>query len=273
MTEEEWLACRDPAPMIEFLRGPRIVSSEVLRGNRIEVYRGRDEAVNARKMRLFACACCRRIEHLVTPARIERAIGKRQAAKFNLNCCLRMLELSECYADGNGDPGGLESLRGAVHDAISAVTFRRVDPRSAQEHEATVMAAFAVKDTCEQEFFWLARVAGKTRSVVAQLRTRAGTTGRASEREALETAAQIELLRDIFGNPFNPIAFSPDWRTDTAVALARQMYESREFSAMPILAGALQDAGCGDEHLLAHCRVPGPHARGCWVVDRVLARE
>jgi hypothetical protein len=51
------------------------------------------------------------------------------------------------------------------------------------------------------------------------------------------------------------------------------MYESRDFSAMPILADALQDAGCEDESILAHCRGPGPHVRGCWVVDLVLGRE
>jgi hypothetical protein len=82
-----------------------------------------------------------------------------------------------------------------------------------------------------------------------------------------------ELFRDIFGNPFRPVALSPAWRTDTAVSLAGQMYESRDFSAMPILADALQDAGCDNEHILAHCRGPGPHVRGCWVIDLVLGKE
>lgn len=80
-------------------------------------------------------------------------------------------------------------------------------------------------------------------------------------------------LRDIVGNPFRPAAFSTCWRTDTAVALARQMYESREFGAMPILADALQDAGCENEDVLGHCRGEGPHVRGCWVVDQVLNKE
>jgi len=80
-------------------------------------------------------------------------------------------------------------------------------------------------------------------------------------------------LRDIFGNPFRPVPFSPSWRTDAAVSLARQMYESRDFSAMPILANALQGAGCHDAHILDHCRGPGPHVRGCWVVDLVLGKE
>jgi hypothetical protein len=80
-------------------------------------------------------------------------------------------------------------------------------------------------------------------------------------------------MRDIFGNPFHPVSFLPSWRTDTAVTLAQQMYEARDFSAMPILADALQDAGCDKDDIFSHCRGPGPHVRGCWVVDLVLAKE
>jgi hypothetical protein len=80
------------------------------------------------------------------------------------------------------------------------------------------------------------------------------------------------LIRDIFGNPFRPATFSPAWRTDTAVSLARQMYESRDFSAMPILADALQDAGCDNDDILNHCQNGGPHVRGCWVVDLLLEK-
>src|SRR5437763_565383 len=68
------------------------------------------------------------------------------------------------------------------------------------------------------------------------------------------------------------VAFSPEWRTDTAVSLAKQMYDARDFNAMPILADALQDAGCGSEEILDHCRRAGSHVRGCWVVDLVLGK-
>jgi hypothetical protein len=82
------------------------------------------------------------------------------------------------------------------------------------------------------------------------------------------------LLRDIFGNPFRPVTFDAAWRTSTAVALANQMYESRDFGAMPILADALQDAGCTSEDVLNHCRdAKQVHVRGCWVVDLVLGKE
>src|ERR687897_172280 len=87
-----------------------------------------------------------------------------------------------------------------------------------------------------------------------------------------ETARHVALVRDIVGNPFRPAAFDPAWRTATALSLASQMYESRDFGAMPILADALQDAGCDNDDILSHCRGPGPHVRGCWVVDLVLCK-
>jgi hypothetical protein len=80
------------------------------------------------------------------------------------------------------------------------------------------------------------------------------------------------LLRDIFGNPFRAVAFLPEWRTRTVVTLTRGMYESRDFGAIPILADALQDAGCDGDGLLNHCRSGGGHVRGCRVVDLVLGK-
>ena len=87
-----------------------------------------------------------------------------------------------------------------------------------------------------------------------------------------ENIVQADLLRDIFGNPFRPVALDPAWLTSDVVALARGMYESRDFSAMPILADALQDAGCDNPDVLDHCRGAGPHVRGCWVVDLLLGK-
>jgi hypothetical protein len=81
------------------------------------------------------------------------------------------------------------------------------------------------------------------------------------------------LLGCTDGIPSALTSMPPAWRTSTAVALAQQMYDSRDFSTMPILADALQDAGCDNADVLAHCRGPGPHVRGCWVVDLVLGKE
>ncbi len=79
-------------------------------------------------------------------------------------------------------------------------------------------------------------------------------------------------MHEFFGNPFRPVALDPAWCTSTVVALARGIYDERAFDRMPILADALQDAGCDSADVLTHCRGPGPHARGCWVVDLVLGK-
>ena len=109
-------------------------------------------------------------------------------------------------------------------------------------------------------------------------RSTAGTTTAAESAPEAEReegrVVQCQYLRDIFGNPFRFVTFDPTWRTSTATTLARQMYETRDFSAMPILADALQDAGCGDEAVLSHCRDANQiHVRGCWVVDLLLGKR
>jgi hypothetical protein len=80
------------------------------------------------------------------------------------------------------------------------------------------------------------------------------------------------LARCVFGNPFRPAAADPSWLTTTVSALARGIYEGRAFDRLPILADALQDAGCELEAVLAHCQGGGPHVRGCWVVDLLLGK-
>jgi hypothetical protein len=80
-------------------------------------------------------------------------------------------------------------------------------------------------------------------------------------------------VRDIFGNPFRPVAVDPSWLTETVVALAEGIYQERAFDRMPILADALEDAGCDDADVLNHCRQPGEHVRGCWVVDLLTGRK
>jgi hypothetical protein len=88
-----------------------------------------------------------------------------------------------------------------------------------------------------------------------------------------ESAAHLQLLREIVGNPFRPVAFDPAWRSPTVAALAGAIYDERAFDRLPILADALEEAGCDHPDVLAHCRGDGPHVRGCWVVDLVLGKS
>jgi hypothetical protein len=80
------------------------------------------------------------------------------------------------------------------------------------------------------------------------------------------------LLRDIFGNPFRSVAADPAWLTPTVLALAEGIYSDRAFDRLPILADALQDAGCEHADLLAHLRDLEFHVIGCWAVDLVLGK-
>jgi hypothetical protein len=68
------------------------------------------------------------------------------------------------------------------------------------------------------------------------------------------------------------VTFDPAWRTEHTVGLAEKMYDDRDFAALPILADALEEAGCDRADILSHCREPGAHVRGCWVVDLVLGK-
>lgn len=108
-------------------------------------------------------------------------------------------------------------------------------------------------------------------------------------RNVIEIAPRAALLRDIFGNPWKPVASlyrlakldnsgwsglkkipAVDWLTPTVLALARAVHDGRAFGRMPVLADALEEAGCADEAVLSHCRGAGPHCRGCWVIDLIL---
>jgi hypothetical protein len=81
------------------------------------------------------------------------------------------------------------------------------------------------------------------------------------------------LVLCIFGNPFRPASFRSEWRTSTVLGLAESIYAWRAFDRLPILADALEDAGCDDKDMLTHCRTDPEHARGCWVVDLILGKN
>jgi hypothetical protein len=101
----------------------------------------------------------------------------------------------------------------------------------------------------------------------------------ASDLPGATEKAQADLLRDILGNPFRPVAVSSAWLTPQVVAVAQAAYDQREPPAgtldvarLAVLADALEEAGCTDQTVLDHLRGPGPHVRGCWVVDLILGK-
>jgi hypothetical protein len=86
-----------------------------------------------------------------------------------------------------------------------------------------------------------------------------------------------DFLREVFGNPFRPM---PDLdptsltRKDATIGkIAQAIYDEHAFDRLAILADAFEEAGCNNEDILNHCRGPGPHVRGGWVVDLVLGKQ
>lgn len=95
-------------------------------------------------------------------------------------------------------------------------------------------------------------------------------------REAAVRAKEQEmadLFRCLFPNPDLVVSLDERWRTETVRAVGQAIYDEHAFDRLPILADALEDAGCMDVNMLAHARTPGPHARGCWVVDFAVRGE
>ena len=259
MTEAEWLACADPTQMLG------------------AVCNQPDE----RKIRLFALAGCRRIEPLLTAHEknsrtaitvLERRIEAATSESDLRSALFAMLGEMHGHARNPGDAAGytLFAATGALY-WVGKENWKRLTESVSEAMAYDALARSGSRDLeridalCAQMGFDSVRWP-REEDAVRLLPEYVDTL-------KVEQSNQANLLRDIFGNPFRPVAFSPSWRTDTAVAIARQMYESRDFSAMPILADAIQDAGCDSEDMLTHCRGDGPHVRGCWVVDLVLGKE
>jgi hypothetical protein len=202
------------------------------------------DRMSLRKLRLAQVALCRRVEHHLVDARNRHA-----------------LDVSEAHADGLASEAALS----AAHSQAEAA-YKALLPCANTSRDAEFMAALSVSCAAGTERDM------RVESDMIDIALFAPTPPPDSIPPECRAAsvAEANLVRDVFGNPFRPVAFSPAWRTDTAVTLARQMYDARDFSAMPILGDALQDAGCDSADILAHCRGPGPHVRGCWVVDLVL---
>jgi hypothetical protein len=189
-----------------------------------------------RKLRLFAVACCWDIRHLLQDDRLREAI-----------------RVGEIYADG------LASAR-ELNDAFSA--SEKAIPRvyDGSKYFYAACAARGVVEPNPWREGWNAHHVARC----------------AKQAFPVQPGRQLRLLRDVFGNPFRPATIDPvwlAWNGGMIQQLARATYEERRFQDLPILADALEEAGCASHDLLAHFRGLGPHVRGCWALDALLAKE
>lgn len=215
MTEQEWQAGTVPEIMVNFLRD-----------------RGSE-----RKLRLFACACCRLVWDLLTDGRSRHAV-----------------ETAERFADSTAGFVDLLAARPPAGQAIWTLT-----------NAAARNAARAAADT--------ARCGGFSGGTAWDAAMHASNV---LTRDPDLQRAHVALLHCIFGNPFRPSPVPApsvfEWEHGGIRRIAQASYDERRFEDLPILADALEDAGCDNAEILSHCRGSGPHARSCWVIDLILGK-
>jgi hypothetical protein len=222
VTETEWLGSGDPAPMLRYLR---------------------ERHTSERKLRLLACACCRRIWHLLPDPRSQRAV-----------------EVAERFADHRAS---LRELAFARTNAVGAVG------------KASGGASWGAYWTTNNKASGpILNILDATNVIVPQATKRCEADYAADV--ARESHRQVGLVHEVFGNPFRPARVDSHtlaWDGGLVRQLAEGIYEDRAFDRMPVLGDALEDAGCASEAVLSHCRDRHEHVRGCWVLDLILGLE
>jgi hypothetical protein len=249
MTEAQWLTYNHPMRMFDFW------------GDR----------GTFRKRRLFQVACCR----LVWPL-------------FEDECSRKAVEVAEGHADGLFSDEDLETVHKAHRtrfglvaqprgSRVVVISINTLVDTAANQPSADRLLSLAVHcaslpttagpypgdHLAPGHYNWLSEVAKRVRDAYYQC------TGQL--RDGLRRS-QCNFLRDIFGNPFRPVAINDTWLTANVVGIAQAIYDDRAFERLPILADALEDAGCTSADILDHCRQPGEHVRGCWVIVAVWGK-
>jgi hypothetical protein len=196
-----------------------------------------------RKLRLFACGCCRAIWHLVPE-----------------QPCRRIVETCERFADAQASKQELKAewraaweicgmtdvvWRGAVASALNRLANEDISVVLQAPHEIPRIGYYASQATSPKD---------------------------KNEEQRKYELRLCDLLRDIFGNPFRTVPNRSSWRSQTITRLAQAIYDDRAFDRLPLLADALLDAGCDNADILDHCRAATEHVRGCWVVDLLLGK-
>jgi hypothetical protein len=217
-------------------------------------YLVRDNITSERKFRLFVVACCRLIDHHLNHQTLREA-----------------LDAAERMGEGLIKEGTLARYRRQAYDAHTEATQAG--------NKVGACAALSIFSVSERPRYASTYLRETPHRVAESLALEAGLAPDTPEFKALFTQrleGMIALLRDVVGNPFRQLPpRDPAWleaHAGLAGRLASSIYEERRFSELPILADALEDAGCTEATLLEHFRGPGPHDRGCWALDVILGK-
>jgi hypothetical protein len=195
------------------------------------------EQVDPRQAQLFICACCR---HCLWDVLDE--VGRRA------------VEVGERYALCRATKEELAAGYRSLHS-------HRIDVEDADELVWCVFWAL------EDDLHLSQQATEAYESVAFEARAKAG----GPDRQELD-GALADVLREVIGNPFQPVLVDPTWlrwNGGTVRRLAGEIDAEQRFADLPVLADALQDAGCTADALLDHLRSAGPHLPGCWALARL----
>jgi hypothetical protein len=237
MKPGQWTYWSDPGAMLETIR------------------RDFRHRASARKLRLLGCACFHRAWHLLTDPRARRVV-----------------QLSELVADGLASQEELNAavtplIREVHQAAVDAFEAAHSDPIDHRDRDVFARLPPPMGASYAVVLAWTTQEALVVRGALEMLAVLAG------EEAGAERRAQCHLIRDVFGNPFKPVAVDPAWlrwNNGFVANMAQVIYDDYTFGDLPILADALEEAGCDNKDVLQHCRSRKDHVRGCWVIDSLL---
>jgi hypothetical protein len=266
MTEEEWLACTDTNPMLRFLLGTNYPWVQA-----IETFP--DCITSDRKLRLFACACYHRIQHLLPDGRARAAVA-----------------VAEQVADGILPEEERQRAETQIQEPLDALEGQWRASRGQERmvllptHKALALAGVILWREAQKAAYYASSNAYLAVAAIANPSAASSDVAFSFSRRA-EERVQTDLLRCIFGNPFRPLdAIASDilrWNSGIVVRLAQAAYDDRRLpdgtldpARLAILADALEEAGVTDADILGHLRKEGGvHVRGCWAVDLLTGRQ
>jgi len=234
MTEVEWLACDHPQPMLAFMRGK----------------------ASDRKYRLCILNCCYYIRHLL----VDKTYG-----------CV--IEVAERFVEGLADDSALAAPRAlAKHFAWWGSNKGSAGPLwdAGWYMDAYMGASVNATDPDAPAVLALALTMDNAQAAAVEL------CGPWAMALGVSPTVMTAILRDIFHTPYRGVVMRARWRRwngGLVCKLAQTIYNDRAFDQLPILADALEEAGCNEVDILNHCRQPGEHVRGCWVVDLLLNKS
>jgi hypothetical protein len=243
MTDWEWLECKDPMPMLAIVR----------------------ENASVRKSGLLVCAFCRRIQHVCCPDTTTQMIG-----------------LLEQMAEGISDGRDLDRYVDLLIEAGSEIRQVQTDGQYALHHlyatlDITIGLIEKRRNLSSEPLETLEKLVSETAGAALHYLGVAWEDHEGhADALAAEHGEQVTFIRCLCSPLFRTVTLNPAWLTwngSTVPKISQGIHDEQAFDRMPILADALQDAGCTEQTILDHCRQPGEHVRGCWVVDLILSKE